>query len=52
MKLMPNRNIILHTKDQQKKVLVNNKRLTDLEWLTINYQLLMEITGTFGATVL
>ena len=34
------------------KVLVNNKRLTDLEWLTINYQLLMVITGgTFGATV-
>ena len=51
MKLMPNRNIILRTKDQRKKVLVNNKRLTDLEWLTINYQLLMEITGTFGATV-
>ena len=33
------------------KVLVNNKRLTDLELLTINYQLLMVITGTFGATV-
>ena len=48
---MPNRNLLLHTKDQRTKVLVNNKRLTDMELLTINYQLLMEITGTFGAAV-